>query len=171
MTLAAAFDLAEQTGQAQTVDHAEHRLRIRVRISEYGERQLALAGTGGVSEAVAVAIAVEAGFGRWTTDRVGAALILTEVEAGEETEAPVTEAPANLTLFPPDPYRPGQPYPDFGPVHINTLYHALTPAGQLYTVIRYDRIYTGYRCDELGTCVTEADQRYHEHFEVWRDSL
>jgi hypothetical protein len=83
VTLSAAFDLAEQTGEAQTVDRAEHRLRIRLRISEYGDRQLALAVAGGVSEALAVAIAVEAGFGKWTTDRSGAALLLTETEAAD----------------------------------------------------------------------------------------
>ncbi len=103
MSLAAALQRAETTGQPQTYDYPERRIRVRVRVNEYSERQLALASPGGVTEAQAVAIAVEAGFGMWTTDRSGAALLLTETEAAdgdpEPEEAPVPDVAQTGTVL------------------------------------------------------------------------
>lgn len=98
--LAFAFHRAEQTGEPVTYDDAERQIRVRVRLNTYGERQLALVAKGGVSEAVAGAIAVEAGFAAWTTDRSAAALLLTETEAADEPEeVAVLEVPTEGTVL------------------------------------------------------------------------
>jgi hypothetical protein len=75
---------AERNDQAVTVSVTEG-LFARVRLTEHGERQLAVyTKAGPASEAQAEAAATLAGFGRWDTERHAKALILTETEAADD---------------------------------------------------------------------------------------
>lgn len=178
MNLAAALVLAERTGEPQTCSWSEGgaHVRVRVRLSDYDERQLALIG----SEAQGMAIAQEAGFGRWSTEREGRAIILTEIEAADAPDdVPPWEDVPVLAATVPVPaaeprvvaeYRPGRPYPAQWRPENGRLYHAHTRAGQLYTVIVRGDV-TAWRCDGLDVCVPEQERRGWREFQAWQQTV